>query len=89
MRRCDGRERHCYFDKRGYSYTHTHTASLTDALTHTASLTDALTHTASLTDTDGGDFKEVFSFLIAIYFFYFFSFKNGDYLLKILLLNLL
>mgnify|MGYP001047206120 CR=1 FL=1 len=41
--------------------THTHT--------HTASLTDALTHTASLTDTDGGDFKEVFSFLIAIIFF--------------------
>ena len=79
MGRWDGRERHCYFDKRGYSYTHTHTASLTDALTHTA----------SLTDTDGGDFKEVFSFLIAIFFFYFFSFKNGDYLLKILLLNLL
>ena len=61
------------------------TAILIRGATHT----HTRTHTASLTDTDGGDFKEVFSFLIAIIFFTFFSFRNGDYLLKILLLNLL
>ena len=54
-----------------------------------ATHTHTHTHTASLIDTDGGDFKEVFSFLIAIFFFTFFSFRNGDYLLKKLLLNLL
>ena len=53
---------------RGATHTHTHT--------HTASLT------ASLTDTDGGDFKEVFSFLIAIIFFTFFLLEKEIISLK-------